>query len=199
MDFRRVIESTRGNVRRAQASYSNANWRADRIKKPFYAILDRRFDRQLRDQRILLERGRVVWGAIIQANQILFEPDGPHPILPAAIIYSADQRYDADPERLIEHAHNMYDLKGEACTPEMQAFADKLANEMEADVRLPIPKGFTDGAQCYYATPVIARKHLPGKYLAHGFFPVLIAPQETETVIVLPSSYWDSEFARAWS
>ena len=199
MDFRQVIESTRQNVRWAQASYSESNWLADRIRKPFafYVTMDRRFDQQFRDQRILLQRGIVVWGAIIQANAILFEPKGRHPNLPAALIYSEDRVYDANPEYLIDHAHSMYELKGEACSPEMQAFGDKLANEFVMDIKLPIPQGFTDGIQCYYATLLIARKHLPGNYLANGFFPVLIAPQETDVAMVLPAAYWDSKFAPA--
>lgn len=201
MDFQHMIESTRENVRRAQASYSDANWRTDRIKKPlmFYILMDRRFNPQLRDQRMLLERGTVVWGAIIQANEILFDPKGMYPSLPAAIVYSTDRVYDANPELLIEQAHSMYDLKGKTCTPEMQAFADKLANEMVADIKLAIPRGFTDSAQCYYATLLIARKHLPQNHLANGFFPVLIAPNETDAVTVLPHAYWDSQFSSAWA
>lgn len=81
----------------------------------------------------------------------------------------------------------------------MQAFGDKLANEIVADIKLPIPKGFTDAAQCYYAMLLIARNHLPLNYLVHGFFPVLVAPEETDTVMILPQSYWDSEFKLAWS
>ncbi len=195
-----MIEWTRQNVKRAQASYSKADYRNDQIKKSFmmYVIMDRRFDPQFRDQRILLQRGVVVWGSIIQANQILFDPNGSHASLPAAVMYAASKAYDASPDLLIEQAHSMYDLKGQTCTPDMQAFADKLANEMVADIRLPIPTGFTGGRQCYYATLMIARKHLPGNYLANGFFPVLIAPKETETVMVLPETYWDPQFRGAW-
>ncbi|MCP4095291.1 MAG: hypothetical protein GY880_04375 [Planctomycetaceae bacterium] len=201
MNFHGIIESTRECTRRAQDSYSDLNWRADRIKKPFRFYLngDWRFNTQFRDQRTLLQRGTVVWGAIVQANKVLFEQGGSCASLPAAIIYSLDPVYDNDPDRLIEHAHNLYDLKGKSCTPEMQAFGDKLANEIVADIKLPIPKGFTDPAQCYYAMLLIARKHLPLNYLAHGFFPVLVAPEETDTVMILPQSYWDSEFKLAWS
>ncbi len=201
MDLLRVIESTRQRVRYGQRSYNDGRWRADRFKKPFsyWLTFDFRFDRQIRDQRILLERGNVVWGAIIQANQDLFQPRGQFAILPAAIIYSADPVYDADIGLLIAQAHSMYDLKGRTCTPEMQAFGNKLANEMVADIKLPIPTGFTDGVQCYYSTLLIPRAHLPENHLANGFFPILIAPQETKAVMVLPKWYWDPELTEAWS
>ena len=200
MDFQQVIESTRENVRSAQAAYSDKQWKKDRIRKPllFWLLMDMRFNRQLKDQRILFERGRVVWGAIIQANEALFEGGGLQSCLPAALIYCEDSTYDADPHRLLENAHNMYDLKGRLCTPDMQAFASKLADEMVADIKLPIPTGFTGGAQCYYGTLLVARKHLPSEYLANSFFPILIAPEETKAATILPWSYWDVPFKLKW-
>lgn len=200
LDLAGSIEITRERVRQVQADYSDANFREDRIKKPlmFYVLFDKRFDPQFRDQRILLERGKVVWGAIIQANQMLFE-QGDVPNLPAGIIYSAETDYDGNPALLNEHGTRMYDLKGQKCDPKMQAFADKLANELVADIKLPIPRGFTDGVTCFYATLLMARKHLPFKRLANNFFPVLIAPDDTDTVMVLPKGYWDPEFKKAWS
>lgn len=201
MDFVDSIRITRERVREAQSSYSDGSYKQDRIKKPlmFYVTFDRRFDPQFRDQRILLERGRVVWGAIIQANEILFEHKGPCDNLPAAIMYSTGDDYDSQPERLVQHAHSLFDLKGKPCSPEMQAFGDKLANEIVADIKLAVPPGFTDGAETYYATLLMARKHLPFKYLASNFFPVLIAPEQTDSVMGLPKEYWDPDFKRSWA
>lgn len=201
MEFQQIIQTTRTITQQAQASYSSADFRRDRIKKPFlfWIIRDGRFDNQLSDQRILLERGKVVWGAIIQANNVLFEENGAHACLPAAVMYSEDPVYDDQPDQLIEQAHGLFDLKGKTVSPEVQAFADKLADEMVADLKLPIPVGMTGGALCYYATLLIARKHLPVNYLNNGFFPVLIAPQETPTVMILPSQYWEPGFRQAWS
>ena len=47
-------------------------------------------------------------------------------------------------------------------------------------------------------TLMIARKHLPSKYLAQGFFPILMAAQETQAVTVLPCHYWDSALTQIW-
>ena len=80
MDPKRLIESTRRNLQRAQGTYSNSDYRKDCIKKPFLLSLigDRRHDAQYRDQRLLLERGMAVWGQIIQANRRLFDPGQSH-------------------------------------------------------------------------------------------------------------------------
>ncbi len=199
MNLERIINSTRDIVEDSQDEYSEADWREDRIKRSFLmALFDNRFNQQLRDQRLLLEEGYVVWAAIIQANQMLFEPNGDHTNLPGAIIYSEEDAFDAEPDALIEIAHGMFDLKGRKVSRQMQDFGDKLADEMVADIKLAIPRGFTDGVQCYYASILMARKHFPGGYLAHGFFPLLILPEETEAVMVLPHHYWDRSLSKAW-
>ncbi|MFM7115779.1 MAG: hypothetical protein ACKO0N_04020 [Planctomycetota bacterium] len=200
MEPQYLIDSTRRNLLRIQSGYSNSDFRKDRIKKPFllHLIGDRRHDLQYRDQRILLERGVAVWGHIIQANRRLLDPKGGVAQPPAAIIYSTDHFFDARPDALSELASRIYELKGRAVTPEMQAFSDKLANEMVADMKLPIPLGFTDGRQCYYASLIICRRHLPMNFLASGLFPVLIAPQSTDTVMIAPQRYWDSGLVEAW-
>jgi hypothetical protein len=201
MDPKRLIESTRRNLLRAQGTYSNSDYRKDCIKKPFLLSLigDRRHDAQYRDQRLLLERGMAVWGQIIQANRRLFDPMGGVAQLPAAIIYSTDRYFDQCPELLGDHASRLFDLKGQKVSPEMQAFSDKLADEMVADMKLPIPLGFTGGKHCYYASLIICRRHLPQGHLAAGLFPVLIAPDQTDVVMIAPKWYWDSNLVEAWS
>src|SRR6185503_6162156 len=59
-----------------------------RLKRPRWNRSDGRFEAIFRHQDMLLEHGHVVWGHVIQANALLFEP-GPDDS-PAAIIYSLD-------------------------------------------------------------------------------------------------------------
>src|SRR5262249_19189053 len=47
----------------------------------------------LRDQHILRDYGRVVWGCLVQANQVLFNPSN-RQMLPANVIYSPDTYFD---------------------------------------------------------------------------------------------------------
>ena len=200
MDFQRVIESTRQNVKRAQASYSAENYRVDRIKKPLmmYVIMDRRFDPQFRDQRILLQRGVVVWGSIIQANQILFDPNGSHASLPAASHVCSQQSLRCQ-SRLVDRSGTQHvRFKGSGVYSRYAGLRGQVGQRDGRRHPIAHPHGL------YRWTPVLLRdlddraKHLPGNYLANGFFPVLIAPKETETVMVLPETYWDPQFRRAW-
>lgn len=200
MNFSQMIESTRERVRNTQATYSKQDWKLDRVKKPlaFYIFRIKENHEQFRDQRILLERGKVVWGSIVQANGAIFDPQGRFQEAGAAIMYSEDPFYDQNLDQLRAHAHNLYALKGQECSADMQAFSDKLADEKTADTKLAIPTGFTEGHPCFYATIMIFRKHLPVNYLANGYFPVLIAPEETDAVMILPHWYWDTALTQAW-
>jgi hypothetical protein len=114
MNLATSIATTRQNVQQAQQSYSDKDWNKDRISKPWmwYLMMESRFDEQFRDQRTLLERGQVVWGAIIQANEHLFQPKGGSDKLPAAVMYSLESFYDDNPEVLGDQASGLYDLKG---------------------------------------------------------------------------------------
>lgn len=200
MDFESIINGTRASLDQARSTYSDDQFSNDRIRKPlsYYLTLDFRFNRQLRSQRPLIERGRVVWGAIVQANSVLFEPRGSSACLPADAMYCDDESLDAHPGSLVSYAHELFELKGEATTPEMQKFSRKLANETSGDVKLTIPTGFTEGHPCYLATILIARKHLPGNHLADGLFPMLILPEETKASMILPRDYWDDRLKEFW-
>ena len=62
------------------------------------------------DQEQLLSHGRIVWGCIVQANQLLFSKGSDDS--PAAIIYSTDPYFDAHPEDLVEIADELFMVRG---------------------------------------------------------------------------------------
>lgn len=65
----------------------------------------------LKAQDLLLAEGRLVWGALVQANSDLFVR-GWHD-LPAAVIYSPDTSvFDDSPDLLLDIARKLYQLKG---------------------------------------------------------------------------------------
>jgi hypothetical protein len=150
---------------------------------------DTRFLQLYRDQDILLQNGMVVWGQIIQANELLYDFGlADHP---AAVIYSLDTAIDANPMILEDAAAILFDTKGEQTNPELQLFADKLEDEYVVDWNIPVPLSITSNIQCFYMTTMIVRKHLPKMKLAGSLFPLLICPGRTEVGMVLPGKYWD--------
>ncbi|MFF7079606.1 hypothetical protein [Streptomyces lavendulae] len=66
----------------------------------------------LKVQDLLLAEGRMVWGAIVQANSDLFAR-GWHD-LPAAVIYSPDTAvFDGSPDLLLDIARKLYPIEGD--------------------------------------------------------------------------------------
>jgi hypothetical protein len=159
---------------------------------------DRRFTVIFENQVGLLKRGRIVWGAIVQANSQLFEPGRTD--CPAAIIYSLDSSIDANPSILEDVARDLYLAKGKNVdNDEIQIFADKLEDEMVADLKLSVPQSLTEGIQCFYTCIMVHRKHLPDRKLSQGLFPVIVNPSETEATMILPFIYWSNNFEISWA
>lgn len=158
---------------------------------------DLRFREIFRNQANLLKRGRVVWGAVVQANSLLFEPGRID--CPAAILYSLDSRVDQRPDVLTDAASMLFETKGRGVQdPEVRIFAEKLADEMVMDMKLAVPARLTRGVRCFYTCIMVHRKHLPDRKLSSGLFPILVNPEETEATMILPSKYWPSAFAESW-
>src|SRR5262249_19146105 len=67
--------------------------------------------RILQDQDTLLVRGQVVWGQLVQANQILFNPEN-RMTCPANVIYSSDPFFDGRLSLLSSMARGLFAQKG---------------------------------------------------------------------------------------
>lgn len=199
-DYRGEIQLTRKLLKSAQTQNKPNWWRKARIRSPWRSLIraDKRFDQQLEDQQILLTKGRVVWVSLIQANSMLFDRSNKMQGLPGAVLYSASSDFDADPLRLVDFAHGMFDMKGRVVTPAMQAFADKLADQIVADTRLAVPVDYTEGIQCWYASVLFDRKHMPAGFIAESGFPALIKPSLTPTVMMLPHLFWAPTIRGRW-
>jgi hypothetical protein len=153
----------------------------------------------LRDQFELHDRGRVVWGALIQANQLLFDPAN-LTTLPAAGVYSPDRYYDDRVEELQNIAQTLSELKGtKPKEPRLRRLVDLITNELARALRLPVPEEMCDGREVYLTTFLIQPSHLPDGYLTQGFFPFLISLQTTDAVMVLPARYWPTELVQLWT
>ncbi|MDR7306573.1 hypothetical protein [Rhodoferax saidenbachensis] len=140
------------------------------------------------DQKALLNSGSVVWGAIVQANKLLFNAGTEdHPVL---IVYSLDPHFDANPDQLLDIAKTLFGLKGNAPeSPEHARFASMITNEMERAMSWVVPQELTDGYEVTASTMMLIRKHLPNNRLERSLMPLLTHPS-TPATMVLPSSYW---------
>lgn len=176
-----------------------AHWRYLRVPRPGWCkrypddLLNVHFDRYWH----ALRHGRVVWGAIVQANSQLFSP-GPHDH-PAAVVYSVEDSETVDPNRLRSMAHELYDLKGtQQSDPAQQRIADTLADEMSRPYGIRAPMAICKPYRCRLSTTYFVRKHLPGGYLNAGFMPLVVSEVNPFVAIPLPAAYWPEALIDVW-
>lgn len=152
----------------------------------------------LRDQDVLLSRGRVVWGHLVQANQILFDPQNRF-TCPANVVYSIDPFFDGRLSLLSSMARGLFAQKGSSnADRELQGFVDVVTDEMARVLRREMPHSYTGGRVVCFATCFIQPSHLPDGYLARPSFPIVVSPEETPAMMLLPSRYWPAELASNW-
>ena len=147
--------------------------------------------------RCLLLEGEVVWGALVQANNLLFKP-GPNDH-PAMTIYAADRSFSGRLEDLRAVAHRLYRLKN--TTPEdrdARLLAAAITGEIERGLGWAVPPSLTGGREVLSTTFMVFRDHLPGRLLRSGWFPLLIH-DDTPAVVIVPSVYWPRELVQRWS
>jgi len=149
------------------------------------------------NQKFLLEKGEVVWGAMLQANTLLFAP-GPDDH-PAAIIFSRDPHFASRPGALSAIAGHLISFKkdSEQAPEDCRAIADWLANETSTEHH-PIPTRISTQPVAA-ASMMVFRKHLPPSEfrLTSSLFPLLVH-EATDAVIVAPCKFWPLDLINAW-
>jgi hypothetical protein len=154
--------------------------------------------RILADQHALRDRGEVVWGRLVQANQILFDPSN-HYTAPANVIYSLDPYFDGRVGTLGRIAHGLFARKGTVPGDrELREFVRVITDERERIMRRELPRGYCGGQSVYFTTCFVQPGHLPGNRIARPEFPLLVDFRETEAVMVLPSRFWPPELVSQW-
>lgn len=149
---------------------------------------------------LLLTKGIVVWGHIVQANSLLFQKGKKNHS--AAIVYSLDPIFNSNLTQLSRIAWELYELKERHIEhPEVidfKAIANAITNETDCLFNIRIPESIAFDRVVYYTTIAVYRQDLPTKCLRNNWFPLLIAPGITENALVLPAKYWHNNLVRAW-
>lgn len=148
-----------------------------------------------RQQRLLLAEGEIVWGALVQANTLLFQP-GPSDH-PAMLVYSLDRYFDARPAELRMIGSKVFALKGtEPDDPALNSLARLITDEVERSMGLRLPRVFSP-QELLSATFMVFREHVPNGVLSCGLFPILVHPS-TQAVLIVPFEFWPTELTILW-
>ena len=158
---------------------------------PDWAINDdisRFFDQHDR----VLQTGKIVWAALIQANKALLETgDRNHG---GEIVYDPDGRMPF--VDLLTASDMLANLKGKKnLDPEQQYIGDYLENERIRVFGLDVPAS-TLPYPLKISTTFFDRKHLPDGMLSLSYFPILL--DQAGVAVVVPSKYWTTLFRQQW-
>lgn len=149
----------------------------------------------LKQQTLLYKEGVIVWGALIQANKLLFSPGRDD--CPALLVYSSDTYFDARPQELRLIGQKIFSLKDTSPSdPELKNVAQLVSDEMGRSMGFKLPRVFSN-RDIRAATFMVFRKHIPNGVLSAGLFPLLIHPS-TEAVMIGPSEFWPIEMIIMW-
>lgn len=143
----------------------------------------------------LYQQGTIVWGAVVQANQILFSHDPAHSC-PADIVYDPTGRTPID--TLTTVASRLYQLKNtEQTDPELRRYAEHVTGEQDRAMQA-VPSQIS-GDNLLTSVVFIWRPHLPDGMLSMNVVPLLLHPTQAGVATVLPARFWQhTPFYREW-
>jgi hypothetical protein len=151
--------------------------------------------RTVADLPTLLRSGRVVWGAIVQANTKLTDPEYGYSA-PGDVLYDPQGRIS--PEDLRELAQGLFALKGTRPEdPDQRFYADHLAGELSVVRAWPVPPSVLPYPLCV-STVLFVPSVLPGRAIALPVLPVLICDQLPGSAMVAPWQVWPEHVYAAW-
>ncbi|MCX9155647.1 hypothetical protein OPU71_05855 [Niveibacterium sp. 24ML] len=146
-------------------------------------------------QVVLLNEGRIVWAALVQANRLLFSP-GPDDC-PADLVWSDDPYFDTRPQELRGIGRRISQLKNTTpSNPEERKIAEQITDEVTRSLGWKLPRSLTD-RDVYSTTFMVFRKHIPNGTLTAGCFPILTHPS-TQFVMIVPFEFWPIDLIRLW-
>ncbi len=152
--------------------------------------------RQIKAMSNLYKKGKVVWGALIQANKLMFDINEPTANCPGEVIFDPTGQTDVDTLR--QMAHQLFLLKNSSPTePDQQAYAQHLKNEKTRVFNMLFPQSIAP-LNLRMSTTWFWRLHLPNGALSLGYFPILVCEEGNGEVMVLPSYFWPIKFKNDW-
>lgn len=198
LDVSRALADCREALGTRTTSSWHAIAREVELERPHWLRSDDGLARVFDHQERLFVRGRVVLGALVQANQLLFQHGDVG--APLEVVYSEDPWFEENPDELHRIAARAFELKAETPEdPELAPLAAHLADEHGRAHRMRVPDVLTGGRVVHLGTTYASRRTLPNGWIQHALLPVLVAPDSTPACMLLPAKLWPREWLARWA
>jgi hypothetical protein len=147
----------------------------------------------------LFASGRVVWGALVHANKLLFEPNVHS--APGEVLYDPEGR--VPPDGLESVAHALFSAKSMAEAGFGSSLLQKNIARYAAHLADEISRVFGETIQATAyplkaSTTYFDRHLLPDGMLTLGRFPLLVSDEHPGFVRILPARLWPAELREQW-
>lgn len=168
-----------------------------RIKRPKWVKHGDKIKRLFDVMPELLQKGEVVWGHIVMANNLLYDKGKAD--APALILYCPEPMAVVDPNELGGIARELFALKNTTPDhPEQREVANILTNEYSTPYGVRAPRVGGQRHSLLISTIFFARKHLPQQQLRKSYLPILIFPDKPKYAMPLPEKYWPNKLKEQW-
>lgn len=167
------------------------------IKKPNWLNETDKLYPQIKHLSELYKGGRVVWAALIQANNKMLSSINSHLAngLPGEIVFDPTGRTHI--RELIDRAEEIFSLKNtEPENAEQLALAQRITAETEYTNFADYPKSLSP-LPLKISTVFLWRHHFPNGLVTDSMFPILI-DDKLKVVTPLPFRFWQQDFVNAW-
>lgn len=195
MTFRLILEECRERFGAAPRTLTDADFASFRFEIPFSKKLSFWMGHPLArlqgESKELAERGRIVWGYVVAADEKLRSASN-RQSQTAIVLYGTGEELD---DRL--------DL--------LERVGDRLAvassdADVAADLSLArppmakgLPAGRSEGASLFLSGTLITPTTLPLDRLERNLLPLLIAPDKLKYVLPLPKRWWSEALIAYWT
>lgn len=170
-----------------------AAWRDQLPRRP---AVDNGFEPLLAAELDLLRTGRVVWGAVVQANTLLGLSAEGGVTAPGEVLYDPQGRMPADD--LAFAAEAVASLKGQRPgDPAWAALAAHLEDGSTRVFGMDVPAGLSV-YPLKMSSAWFDSGRLPGGRIAQPVFPIVISDAHPGLLLVLPQALWPEVLREAW-
>ncbi|HEV7280705.1 MAG TPA: hypothetical protein VGN57_10930 [Pirellulaceae bacterium] len=195
MTFRLILDECRERFGAAPRTLSEADHAAFRFEIPFSKKLSFWMGHPLAklqgESRVLAERGRIVWGYVVAAEDKL-RSTAKGPSQTAIVLYGLGEDLDDRPDLLERVGDQLATARNEP--------------DVAADLSLarpPVAKSQSaersEGASLLLSGTLITPSSLPLDRLERNLLPLLVAPDKTKHVLPLPKRWWSEALIAYWT
>jgi hypothetical protein len=195
MTFRLILDECRERFGAAPRNLSEGDLAEFRFEIPFSKKLSfwmgHPLARLQNDSKDLIERGRVVWGYVVAADEKLRSSSN-RSSQTAIVLYGTDDSLD-DRADLLERVG-----EGLAAAGKEPGGAGDLSLA-KPPLSKPAPATRTEGASLLLAGTLVTPSTLPQGRLERALLPILIAPEKTKQILVVPKRWWSEALVAYWT